>query len=84
MVPPRQRRTVLWVKGDWRHRRALQRHLEKLDFSVIEVAHGRGAIQQLDEDRPDLACLEAFTAAAFLSTVSPLLKTAIESEVGAK
>ncbi len=46
MVPPRQRRTVLWVKGDWRHRRALQRHLEKLDFSVIEVAHGRGAIQR--------------------------------------
>jgi ActR/RegA family two-component response regulator len=57
MDAARQRRTVLLVEDDRRHRKSLQRHLEKLDFSVIEP----------------------FTAAGFLSTVSALLKTSMES-----
>ncbi len=36
MDAPRQRRTVPFVEGDWRHRKSLQRRLEKLVLLVSE------------------------------------------------
>jgi DNA-binding response OmpR family regulator len=50
--------TVLLVEDEWKLRRLLRKHLERIGLQVIEVGDGRSAIRQLSENPPDIVCLD--------------------------
>ncbi len=57
-MTPKKSPTILLVEDDWKSRQFLRKHLERMDFSVVEVGDGRAALRQLAQEPPDIVCLD--------------------------
>lgn len=55
-VPPSRR--VLVVEDAPQIRKLMRLHLEREGLEVLEAADGREAISRLEQERPDLVCLD--------------------------